>query len=265
MLWEAQFGDFVNGAQVDHRPVPRRPGSSKWGVTTRLTLLLPHGYEGQGPEHSSARLERFLQPCAEGNMRVANPTTPAQYFHLLRRQAKRTRQRPLVIMTPKSLLRHPLATRTLDELARRPLAAGDRRPDGRGRGATRSRRVVLCSGKVYYDLLAEARQAARAARRAGAGRAALLVPVGGAAGAAGAVPEPAGAGVGAGGAAQHGRVDVPGAEAARAAAERGRRSATRAGPTARARRRAIRRRTRMEQARIVGDAITVGGLGAPTG
>jgi 2-oxoglutarate dehydrogenase E1 component len=154
VLWEAQFGDFVNGAQVIVDQF-LSAGLSKWGVTTRLTLLLPHGYEGQGPEHSSARLERFLQQCAEGNMRVANASTPAQYFHLLRRQAKRTRQRPLVIMTPKSLLRHPLATSTLDELAH-----GHWQPviDDPKAAARRDRisRVILCSGKVYYDLLAEA-------------------------------------------------------------------------------------------------------------
>jgi 2-oxoglutarate dehydrogenase E1 component len=154
VLWEAQFGDFINGAQVIVDQF-LSSGLSKWGLTTRLTLLLPHGYEGQGPEHSSARLERFLQACAEGNIRVANATTPAQYFHLLRRQAKRTRQRPLVVMTPKSLLRHPQATSTLDDLANgrwQPVLddprAGDRRE--------KVTRVVLQSGKVYYDMLAEA-------------------------------------------------------------------------------------------------------------
>ncbi len=154
VLWEAQFGDFVNGAQViiDQFIVS---GLSKWGLTTRLTLLLPHGYEGQGPEHSSARLERFLQLCAEGNIRVANPTTPAQYFHLLRRQARRTRQRPLVIMTPKSLLRLPQASSRIEDLA-----SGAFRPvldDGVAASHREAvRRVVLCSGKLYYDLLAGA-------------------------------------------------------------------------------------------------------------
>lgn len=154
VLWEAQFGDFINGAQVIIDQF-LSSGLSKWGLTTRLTLLLPHGYEGQGPEHSSARLERFLQACAEGNMRVANATTPAQYFHLLRRQAKRTRQRPLVVMTPKSLLRHPLATSTLAELAegRWQPVIDDATTEGRREQVTR---VVLCTGKVYYDILAEA-------------------------------------------------------------------------------------------------------------
>ncbi|MBA2458688.1 MAG: multifunctional oxoglutarate decarboxylase/oxoglutarate dehydrogenase thiamine pyrophosphate-binding subunit/dihydrolipoyllysine-residue succinyltransferase subunit, partial [Gemmatimonadales bacterium] len=153
VLWEAQFGDFINGGQVIVDQF-LSSGLSKWGLTTRLTLLLPHGYEGQGPEHSSARLERFLQQAAEGNIRIANPTTPGQYFHLLRRQARRTRQRPLVVMTPKSLLRLPQAASRLEDLAQgawRPILddpQAERRRD--------STRVVLCSGKIYYDLVAEA-------------------------------------------------------------------------------------------------------------
>ncbi len=116
VLWEAQFGDFVNSAQViiDQFIVS---GLAKWGQTSRLTLLLPHGYEGSGPEHSSARLERFLQLAAEGNIRVANPTTPAQYFHLLRRQARIAKQRPLIVMTPKSLLRLPQADEPVADMA----------------------------------------------------------------------------------------------------------------------------------------------------
>jgi 2-oxoglutarate decarboxylase len=155
VLWEAQFGDFINGAQVIVDQF-LSAGLSKWGLTTRLTLLLPHGYEGQGPEHSSARLERFLQLAAEGNIRVANPTTPSQYFHLLRRQARRTRQRPLIVMTPKSLLRHPLASSRLEELA-----TGAWHPvldDAKSTAdlAPEIRRVVFCTGKIYYELLAEA-------------------------------------------------------------------------------------------------------------
>ncbi|HET7425446.1 MAG TPA: multifunctional oxoglutarate decarboxylase/oxoglutarate dehydrogenase thiamine pyrophosphate-binding subunit/dihydrolipoyllysine-residue succinyltransferase subunit [Gemmatimonadales bacterium] len=154
VLWEAQFGDFINGAQVIVDQF-LSAGLSKWGLTTRLTLLLPHGYEGQGPEHSSARLERFLQLAAEGNIRVANPTTPAQYFHLLRRQARRNRQRPLIVMTPKSLLRLPQASSRLEELA-----GGRWYPvlddPWAAEHAGEIRRVVLCSGKVYYDLLTEA-------------------------------------------------------------------------------------------------------------
>ena len=152
VLWEAQFGDFVNSAQVIIDQFIT-PGLAKWGQTSRLTLLLPHGYEGSGPEHSSARLERWLQLAAEGNIRVANCTTPAQYFHLLRRQARVAKQRPLFLMTPKSLLRLPQSTSSLDELARgqfRPvLAEPGVEPD-------RVTRVVLCSGKIYYDLIGHA-------------------------------------------------------------------------------------------------------------
>jgi 2-oxoglutarate decarboxylase len=154
VLWEAQFGDFINGAQVIIDQFITS-GLTKWGVTTRLTLLLPHGYEGQGPEHSSARLERFLQLAAEGNIRVANCTTPAQYFHLLRRQARVARQRPLVVMTPKSLLRLPQATSKIDDLAKGGFQTVIDDPTGSSDPAGVSR-VVLCSGKIYYELLAEA-------------------------------------------------------------------------------------------------------------
>ncbi|MEN8373958.1 MAG: 2-oxoglutarate dehydrogenase E1 component [Gemmatimonadota bacterium] len=152
VLWEAQFGDFVNGAQViiDQFLVA---GRAKWAQEARLVLLLPHGYEGQGPEHSSARIERFLQLAAEDNIRVANCTTPAQYFHLLRLQALETRRRPLVVFTPKSLLRHPKAVSTLPDFTAtgfQPIL-GD--PSAVSR-ADRISRLILCSGKVYYDLLA---------------------------------------------------------------------------------------------------------------
>jgi multifunctional 2-oxoglutarate metabolism enzyme len=148
VLWEAQFGDFVNSAQViiDQFIVS---ALSKWGQSTRLTLLLPHGYEGSGPEHSSGRLERFLQLAAEGNIRVANLTTPAQYFHLLRRQARVAKQRPLVIMTPKSLLRLPQATSRIEHLSESrffPVLSEPRIDEAK------VTRLVLCSGKIYYDL-----------------------------------------------------------------------------------------------------------------
>ena len=148
VLWEAQFGDFVNAAQViiDQFIVS---ALSKWGQTTRLTLLLPHGYEGSGPEHSSGRMERFLQLAAEGNIRVANLTTPAQYFHLLRRQARVAKQRPLVIMTPKSLLRLPQATSRIEHLTDSrfyPVLSEPRIDE------EKVRRIVLCTGKLYYDL-----------------------------------------------------------------------------------------------------------------
>jgi 2-oxoglutarate dehydrogenase E1 component len=148
VLWEAQFGDFVNGAQivVDQFIVS---GRSKWGQTSRLTLLLPHGYEGNGPEHSSARLERFLQLAAEDNIRIANVTTAAQYFHLLRRQALDATARPLVVMTPKGLLRLRQATSMLEELSLggfRPVL-GDTSVEPED-----VRRLVLCTGKIYYDV-----------------------------------------------------------------------------------------------------------------
>jgi 2-oxoglutarate dehydrogenase E1 component len=150
VLWEAQFGDFVNGAQIviDQFLVS---GLAKWGQTTRLTLLLPHGYEGNGPEHSSARLERFLQLAAEGNIRVANPTTAAQYFHLLRRQALNASARPLVVMTPKGLLRLREATSRLTELAQ---GSFQEAIDDPSADRERVRWLVFCSGKLYYDLMA---------------------------------------------------------------------------------------------------------------
>ncbi len=149
VLWEAQFGDFVNSAQVivDQFIVS---GLAKWGQTSRLTMLLPHGYEGSGPEHSSARLERFLTLAAEGNIRVANLTTPAQYFHLLRRQALVAKQRPLIVMTPKSLLRLPQATNRVEHLSdtRFFQVLGEPRVP-----VDKVRRLLLCTGKIYYDLI----------------------------------------------------------------------------------------------------------------
>jgi 2-oxoglutarate decarboxylase len=156
VLWEAQFGDFINGAQVIVDQF-MAAGLSKWGVTNRLTLLLPHGYEGQGPEHSSARIERFLQQAAQGNFRVANCTTAAQYFHLMRRQAKRTRIRPLVVFTPKSLLRLPQSASHLEDLTTGTFRPVLDDPDATVQARSREvERVVLCSGKIYFDLLAEA-------------------------------------------------------------------------------------------------------------
>ncbi|HKG33578.1 MAG TPA: multifunctional oxoglutarate decarboxylase/oxoglutarate dehydrogenase thiamine pyrophosphate-binding subunit/dihydrolipoyllysine-residue succinyltransferase subunit, partial [Gemmatimonadales bacterium] len=154
VLWEAQFGDFVNAAQVIIDQFITA-GMSKWGMTSRLSLLLPHGYEGQGPEHSSARMARFLHLAAEGNIRVVNCTTPAQYFHLLRRQAKRSRQRPLILFTPKSLLRHPLATSKLEDLTAGHFQAVIDDASFRA-NPERAERLLMCTGKVYYDLLPEA-------------------------------------------------------------------------------------------------------------
>jgi len=157
VLWEAQFGDFANGAQVIIDQF-LASGETKWLRMSGLVMLLPHGYEGQGPEHSSARLERYLQLCAERNMTVGNLTTPANYFHSLRRQLKRNFRKPLVLMTPKSLLRHKLAVSGLAEFAegsafRTVIGETDAIAPGE-----QVKRVVLCTGKVYYDLLAERRE-----------------------------------------------------------------------------------------------------------
>ncbi|HEY7526966.1 MAG TPA: multifunctional oxoglutarate decarboxylase/oxoglutarate dehydrogenase thiamine pyrophosphate-binding subunit/dihydrolipoyllysine-residue succinyltransferase subunit [Candidatus Limnocylindria bacterium] len=160
VLWEAQYGDFVNGGEIiiDQFIIA---GLAKWRQTSRLTLLLPHGYEGSGPEHSSARLERFLALGAEGNIRVCYPTTPAQYFHLLRRQARHPDLRPLVVMTPKSLLRLPEASSTLAELTTGTFASVlDDPAVADDAAAAAVRRVVICSGKVYYDMITAEERAA---------------------------------------------------------------------------------------------------------
>jgi 2-oxoglutarate dehydrogenase E1 component len=170
VIWEAQFGDFANSAQViiDQFIVS---GLAKWGQSSRLTLLLPHGYEGSGPEHSSARLERFLQLAAEGNIRVANLTTPAQYFHLLRRQARIAKQRPLIIMSPKSLLRLPQATNRIEHLSETqfyPVLGEPRVP------VEKVTRLILCTGKIYYDIVGHPSRAGDQA--VAVGRVELLYP-----------------------------------------------------------------------------------------
>ena len=239
VLWEAQFGDFVNGAQiiVDQFLVS---GLAKWRQTSRLTLLLPHGYEGNGPEHSSARLERFLQLAAQENIRIVNATTSAQYFHLLRRQALDPNARPLVVMTPKGLLRLKEASSTLADLAE-----GRFEPvlDDPAPHREQVTRLVLSSGKLYYDIVGPRAALAGAARRGRPPRAALSVP--GRGGRASSSPRTRARGgrLGAGGAAEHGRLagDPAPARGGRRGASR---SGTPAGRGARARARATRRRTR---------------------
>ena len=157
VIWEGQFGDFANGAQVVIDQFITS-GEAKWGRVSGITLFLPHGYEGQGPEHSSARLERFLQMSAELNCQVCVPSTPAQMFHLLRRQALRSLRKPVIVMTPKSLLRHKFSTSTMTDLS-----GGHFHPvidEQDPISPEIVKRVVLCSGKVYYDLL-ERRRADR--------------------------------------------------------------------------------------------------------
>ena len=209
VLWEAQYGDFVNGAQIIIDQFISA-AESKWGQPSGLVMLLPHGQEGGGPEHSSARLERFLQLCAENNMQVAYPTTPAQYFHLLRRQMRGGRDRrglrkPLVVMTPKSLLRHPKVVSTVDELASG--AFQTVLDDARVTDPASVTRILACTGKIYYELLA-AHEARGGPFRDRALRAAVSVPASRVRRDPAAVPRGAARGVGAGGAAQHGRVAV---------------------------------------------------------
>ena len=161
VMWEAQFGDFANGAQVIIDQFITS-AEDKWNRLSGIVLLLPHGYEGQGPEHSSARLERFLQMCAEDNIQVAQPTSPAQMFHLLRRQVLRPWRKPLVVMTPKSLLRLPAATSSLDELTQGSFQRVIHDPDV---APAHADRVLLCSGKIFYELVEERKRRGQAAER----------------------------------------------------------------------------------------------------
>jgi 2-oxoglutarate dehydrogenase E1 component len=152
-IWEAQFGDFFNGAQIVIDQFISA-GEDKWATPTGLVLLLPHGYEGQGAEHSSGRMERFLQQCADQNMQVVNASSPANYFHLLRRQLKREFRKPLVVFTPKVLLRHPMAVSTIEEMSK---GGFSEIIDDAEANANEIDSLVLCSGKIYYEMKQKAK------------------------------------------------------------------------------------------------------------
>ena len=188
VIWEAQFGDFVNGAQVVIDQFIAS-GEVKWGRANGITLMLPHGYEGQGPEHSSARLERFMQLSADNNMQVVQPTSASQIFHVLRRQMVRMFRKPLIIMTPKSLLRAKDASSPLTDFTKGEFKTviGEQSAEV---NADKVKRLIACSGKVYYDLVKHARRAQERRRRDHARRAALSVPAQGVRGRAQEVPEP---------------------------------------------------------------------------